>query len=337
MGVAKAGSENVEFPAFFTRYISIKDIKSLEDESDPAANAFFPTPSFSPKDSTGPKNIARVKLSNYILKQYLPKKKTPVEDFGKRYKIDEEYKELAVNEIRKLIAEDVSAISLNPVFGSLWRTVCNDRSNEAREELTVSFGQEVERIGNADEKARMKMWLEESYDYTAEVLEIIGSVPEAQRFPCVCLDPTLVFTRETADEEDEELDKPITEFRRDELLEIARSCDYKILRRLGRVLTRLTYVNTAEEMPAHLSKATNVQRIPMALAKEENKRQFWRILLHIVVPGTMLSARPAALLAALSIHLGIKPLLEAADKEVMIWRDRWNDVEVPETWNVRYV
>jgi len=28
------------------------------------------------------------------------------------------------------------------------------------------------------------------------------------------------------------------------------------------------------------------------------------------------------------------PLLEAADQEVMLWRDRWNDIEVPETWNM---
>ena len=338
MGVSKPGSENAEFPGFFTRYISIKDIKFIKDESDPAANAFFPTPSFSPKNSTGPKNITRVKLSSNVLKQHLPKKQTPVEDFGMRYKADKEYKKLAIDEIRKLIAEDVSAISLNSVFGSLWRTICNDRSNKTRQDLVTSFGREVEKIDDAAERARMKLWLGESYDYTADVLEIIDSIPEAQRFPCICLDPTLKFSREQGDdEEDEESNRPITKFRRDELLEIGRSCDYRILRRLGKVLTRLTYVNSAAEMPAHIANAVDVHRVPIALANEENKRQFWKILLHVVVPGTILSARPAALLAALSIHLGIQPLLEAADREVMIWRDRWNDLEVPETWSVRYV
>lgn len=78
---------------------------------------------------------------------------------------------------------------------------------------------------------------------------------------------------------------------------------------------------------------TEIPRIPMALASVEHKRRFWRILLHIVVPGTMLSARPAALLAALSIRLGIEPLLEAAEQEMLLWRDRWNNLEIPETWN----
>jgi hypothetical protein len=75
-------------------------------------------------------------------------------------------------------------------------------------------------------------------------------------------------------------------------------------------------------------------RIPIALATKEHKRKFWRILLHIVVPGTMLSARPAALLAALSIRMGFQQLIEAAEKEMLLWRDRWNDIEVPENWNV---
>lgn len=48
----------------------------------------------------------------------------------------------------------------------------------------------------------------------------------------------------------------------------------------------------------------------------------------------MLSARPAALLAVLSIKLGIQPLLKSAHHELRIWRTRWNDLEVPENWNV---
>lgn len=89
-------------------------------------------------------------------------------------------------------------------------------------------------------------------------------------------------------------------------------------------------------MPAHIAAApeTETPRIPMALATKEHKRKFWRILLHIVVPGTMLSARPAALLAALSIRMGFQPLIEAAEQEMLIWRARWNDIEVPENWNV---
>ena len=333
MQVEKPGTESVEFPAYLTRYITIENIKLAKSERDTAAKPFFAI-SWGSTNSSGPSNITQVRLSSNVLKKYLPKKSTPVQDFGKRYKVDEQYKKIAVDQLRRLINDDVVAISLNPVFGSLWRVVCNDRANEVREELITLFGLKVDCIASAEEKARMKNWLEESYDYTAEVLESIESVPAEQRYPCVFLDPTLVFDRETDNTNED--DKAITSFRRDELLEIGRSCDYKILRRLGRVLTRLTYINSADEMPAHIASTskTDTPRIPMSLANPENKRQFWRILLHIVVPGTMLSARPAALLAALAIRLGVQPLLEAANQEMLLWRDRWNDIEVPENWNV---
>ena len=191
-------------------------------------------------------------------------------------------------------------------------------------------------IRDADEKARMKQWLEESYDYTAEVREAIAKVPQSQQFPCVCLDPTLTFVHpEAGQDEDESENKPITSFRRDELLEIGRSCDWRILRRLGRVLTRLTFIESEDQMPTHIKASeTEVTRIPMALASQGYSRRFWNILLHIVVPGTMLSARPAALVAALAIRLGIESLFPAAEKAMLFWKDKWNNIEIPETWNV---
>jgi len=215
--------------------------------------------------------------------------------------------------------------------------VCNDRTLETRESLIAAFGLQVERISNADEKAQMKAWLEESYDYTAEVRDIIDSVPENERFPCVCLDPTLSFVLPDANlDDDGEGNKPITSFRRDELLEIGRSCDYKILRRLGRILTRLTYIESAADMPEHIAATSDdeIPKIPMILASKKHGRQFWRILLHIILPGTMLSARPAALLAALSLRLGVLPLTQAAEREMVMWRSKWNDINVPENWSV---
>lgn len=336
MGVEKNEIERPAepFPAFLSRYISVENIDTLLDERDPNAAPFFLVSGNADKLKEGgvPK-VHEVRASSETLTLYLPKKATPVRDFAKRYTEDPQYRKTAMEELKNLIGYDVAAISLNPVFGSLWRAVCNDRKNPLRDEVITAFGLKVDRIADAEEKTRMKVWLEESYDFTTEITDTIASVPEAQRFPCVCLDPTASFTQE-ADDEDEEM-TPITLLQRSELLEIGRSCDYRILRRLGRVLTRLTYINSAEEMPAHIAAApeSKIPRIPMALASQEYQRSFWRILLHIVVPGTMLSTRPAALLAALSIHLGIEPLLEVANREMLLWRDRWNNLEYPETWN----
>lgn len=122
--------------------------------------------------------------------------------------------------------------------------------------------------------------------------------------------------------------------RRDELLEIGRSCDYKVLKILGQVLTRLTFVDTADDMPAYLANDKGIAKIPLAFASTEYGAEFWRILLHVVVPDTFPGRRAATVLAALSIRLGLQPLLPAAEKVMLSWQDRWNNIEVPETWNI---
>jgi hypothetical protein len=329
---------NDTLPAKLTRYVDITNLKQIQTEEDKNAGSFF---------MNGPKNyatkelirsnIAQIDLSRSALHQHLPKKTTPVVDFSHSWSTNEAYRRMAVGHLKRIIDEDVAAISLNPVFGKLWRTICSDTTHDARDDLVNAFSLRVDRIENPEDRAAMKAWLEESYDHATEIKTMIDEVPEEKRFPCVFLDPTLNFTHPEPsddDDEDEDANRPITSFTRAELLEIGRSCDPKILRRLGRVLTRLTYVETPAEMPAHIAAAAEVPKIPMVLAEGEYNRRFWKILLHLLVPGTLLSARPAAVLAALSLRLGIAPLTDVAVREMVGFKNKWNDVEVPENWNV---
>jgi hypothetical protein len=352
MGVEKAGVEKAAMPAKLVRYKNGDNIKLIKDEKDSIANAHFwaHSPVHSgmhlikaaqdTKDKSAlAANVAEVTVDSDVLKRHLPKRKIPVEDFARRYTKDGQYKMIVVEHLKAIIETDVTSMSLNPVFGALWRAVCNDRENYARDELITAFSLHVGRIANADEQTRMKNWLEESYDYAAEILETLEQVPEDQRFPCVFLDPTIEFRQamkkgEKVDEEGE-ANRPITAFRRDELLEIGRSCDGRILRRLGKILTRLAYATSSAELPAHIAATTNdeVPKIPLALASKKHGWKFWKILLHVVLPGTMLAARPATVLAALAIRIGLKPLFEPASAAMLFWRDKWNNLEVPETWN----
>jgi hypothetical protein len=352
MGVEKPGAQKVAMPAILVRYKNGDSIKRAKDEKDSIANPYFwahssvhpithasTTSDQAKAQAALEENIAEIHVDSDVLNKYLPKKKTPVADFARRYATDEQYKGMVVEQLKAIIESDVTSMTLNPIFGALWRAVCNDRENSARDGLITAFSLSVDRIANAEEKTRLKNWLEESYDYAAEILDILEKVPEDQRFPCVFLDPTIQFQRAKKkgdkEEEEEEANRPITTFRRDELLEVGRSCDGRILRRLGKVLTRLTYVETLEALPAHIAATTNaeVPKIPIALASKEHGWKFWKILLHVVLPGTMLSARPATVLAALAIRIGLKPLFEPACAAMLFWRDKWNNLEVPETWN----
>ncbi|KAF2730516.1 hypothetical protein EJ04DRAFT_444934 [Polyplosphaeria fusca] len=342
MGAQKQGAGNTSLPAKLVRYRRGDDIKKIKSEKDPVANIYFWAHHLAhehPAMPTMEENLAKVDVDSEVLKRYLPKKKTLVTDFSRQYASDERYRKIVVDELNAIIENDVTSMSLNSVFGSLWRTVCNDRENPARDDLISKFSLHVDKIADVDEKSRMKNWLEESYDYAADIRDLLTTVPEDQLFPCVYLDPTIEFRpanqRGVPDEDEDEQDRPITAFRRDELLEIGRSCDGRILRRLGKVLTRLTFVESAANLPSHISDTTNgeVPKIPIALASKEHGCKFWKILLHIVLPGTMLSARSAVLLAALAIRIGLKPLFEPASAAMLSWRDRWNNLEVPETWN----
>ncbi|KKK14875.1 hypothetical protein ARAM_002828 [Aspergillus rambellii] len=316
------------------RYNSTKGIEDLKDDEDPKSRDFFPFPYSKPAPALN--NTRKVKLNMAVVKESLPKKPTPALDPAERWSKDVAYQQSASQHLMRIIEEDIDAITINPVFGSLWRAVSSDRSNPQRDILIEAFGKQVERLPNGDRKEKMKQWLEESYNFSAEILSIIDRVPETERFPCVFLDPTVNFSQAATGSGGEADNKTVTQLTRSELLEIGRSCDPRVLRRLGGILTCLTYVENASQMPEHISRASKEQvpMIPLALSTETYNRQFWKILLHTIVPGTMLTGRAAALLAALALRLGIKPLAEAAGREMSSFRNKWNTVDIPETWAV---
>ncbi|KAK3693241.1 hypothetical protein B0T22DRAFT_401074 [Podospora appendiculata] len=336
MGVEKQGAKlETKELATLAQYKDSSTIGDFKSEDDRAGDLYIPAKQSPDAVHKVYQNLATPTLSMAVMGQVIPRREHPATDPAKRYAVDPDYKVLVAAQLADIIASDVTAIALNPVLGTLWRAVCADRLNPAREALLVEFGLQIEKIKEPEKKERMKSWLEESYDHGAAILELINRVPVEARFPCVFLDPTLNFDKAVSGEiGNEEADStPLT---RDDLLDIGRSCDYRTLRRVGQALTHLTYVNSKDELPLHIRDAArdSVPLIPMALAQPEHKREFWKILLHTVLPGTMLGARPAALLAALSVRMGIKPLEGAAYAELAAWKDKWNTLDIPETWNI---
>ncbi|KAJ5425955.1 hypothetical protein N7465_001025 [Penicillium sp. CMV-2018d] len=172
-------------------------------------------------------------------------------------------------------------------------------------------------------------------DFTEEITSMINSVPDTEKYPCVFLDQTLSFANKDYGAEHRR-NKPISALTRSELLQISRCLNPGVLQRFGAILTRLTVVTSAREMPDHISSisAYHVAKIPFVLASEKYNRQFWKILLHTIVPGTKLPARSGALLAALSLRMGIVPLIKVAEQEMLAFKGKWNDPTMPQTWNL---
>lgn len=329
MGAGHALENDETYGGDMLKYKTTSKLGLAKSDSEEAFHKYVAK--FSGHDyRTVSQNITRTKVALKDMPSMLEARGPSVCNFAKKYIEEENYKKLAVEQLGRIIVYNVSAISLNPIFGSLWRTVCNDRTNPAREGLISAFGNKVDRISIQYEKARMKAWLEESYDYASEIQRVISTVPQDQRFPLVYLDPTADL--KSGAEDAGNLEK----LTRAELLEIGRSCDYRILRRLGKILTHLSYATSEDELPEHIkaSDADRVPQIPMALANEEFGNKFWKVLLHVVLPGTMITARPAAVFAALALRMGIVPLRSVADQELISFRDKWNTLEIPETWNL---
>ncbi|KAI0535465.1 hypothetical protein GGR58DRAFT_529470 [Xylaria digitata] len=326
LGVAKPGT-NSDLGAELHTYNDTRMISSIQNELDPLAKKYFSTHYIYFM-------LQNCRVDDEMLRSVIKGRDTPMQNLDKRYMTDSRYRAEVTEHLGKIIEENVSSMAINPIFGSLWRAVCNDRKNNARDLLISKFGASVECITRLEQKQVMKEWLDESYNYTAEIISIIEEVAAEDRYPCVFLDPTEDWSASKGEGIDEAPTQGTGQLTHDELLEIGRSCDYRILRRLGRALTRLTYIDSEDSTPAHIKAAsTEVLRMPLALAQPKYDRVLLKILLHLVCPRTKLEGRPAALLAALSIRMGVKPLMAAADAEMLNWRQEWNNLEIPETWS----
>ncbi|KAH6695548.1 hypothetical protein F5X68DRAFT_163812 [Plectosphaerella plurivora] len=339
MGLSKSGAPDLDnsrlsFETIATKYDWADPVmaSTIPDESSSLFNLLLKQDPSTPLmyQGTGITSLDQVSL-------HIPPGRPSLQDLSKRYDSDPAYRSFAIAQLNQIIGADINAVTTNPVFGTLWRAVSRDRGNPERDGLLTNFGFRVQSLADPVSRARMTAWLEESYNYREAIADIIKAVPEAERFPCVYLDPTQDFSGISGGVDDDNSDnRDPTKFTRSELLDIGRSCDPKILRRLGKVLTRLSFASDEESLPVHIREAsvTDVPRMPMALALEKHGRNLWKVLLHLILPGTKITLRPAALLAALSNRMGMLPLRAAADEELLSFRKHWGSRDVPETWSV---
>lgn len=336
MRLGNTTTMSTETMAGILRYKSTSGIAEIKAEDSEGIERFFAYGLNPLSNVPALRNSTQSPVSLATLADLVKARGPKMSSLYTMYKNNPEYKAMAIAQIRQIIELDVSVISVNPVFSSLWRAICADREYTGRNELLVLFSQKVERLSKSSEKLRMRSWLEASYDHIGDINEMLANVPEAKMFPQVYLDPTEVFADEGDETEDGSNPTSSHQFTRAEILEIGRSCDYRILRRIGKALTRLRYAEIPDDVPLHIksSDPEKVPRIPMAMAGADFGHQFWNILLHLVLPGTRLSDRAGALVAALSLRMGIAPLRNAAYATLTARKDSWNTIDAPENWSV---
>ncbi|KAJ7178202.1 hypothetical protein C8R46DRAFT_1076094 [Mycena filopes] len=223
-------------------------------------------------------------------------------DLAKRFSDVSEttYRELVYACLTDIIRSNVACLTYNPIFGQLWRAVCKD-SDGRKTGLVDLFSEFVGKVKEAEKKAALRQWLEESFDQTEVIEGMIAKHRDSS--PMVYLDM--------------DADVQIT---RTELLEVSRSCYAGVLKKIAAVFTHLKLVEPGVTLaPQHRS-------IPLTLPA----RDFFRILPHLIVPGTLYPPRAATLTAVLALVTGVPFLAESATALLATAKGKWLDLNVPE-------
>ncbi|KAJ7255802.1 hypothetical protein B0H12DRAFT_1202106 [Mycena haematopus] len=244
-------------------------------------------------------------------KPLLPITKAPLElsnipsfDPSKRFANPSEagYRDLVYESLTSIIRTNVASLTYNPIFGQLWRAVCKD-TDSRKTTLVNLFSDYVGRVTEADEKVALRQWLEDSFDQTEEIEGII-------KRHCANGPTRLVYLDFDAD----------VHLTRTELLEVSRSCYAGVLKKIARIFTHLKLVEPGVTL------APQQRSIPLTLPPHD----FYRLLPHLIVGGTLYPARAATLTAVVSLITAVPFLKDTASALLATAKGKWLDLDVPE-------
>ncbi|CAF3042108.1 unnamed protein product [Rotaria socialis] len=219
-----------------------------------------------------------------------------------KFEKDDEYKSVVYQILESLMTpQHILAVTHNSILGLLWRLVCKQKKDTRRDQLILTLSQTLNTMGLnpalAADTAIVRAWVEESYNAREEIINRIAEITEQV--------PAIVLT----------LDKKMT---RTELLEITRSCNAEVLRKVMSLLNHLTVVTNK----SNLSK----NYLPLKM----NDGEIFELLPHLLADGLKFSLRPAALMAMLCVLSKNGILQERAVRFLTSIKGKWLDLASPE-------
>ena len=115
MGVVDSQGEDTVLQAQICQYKSVKSLSLVKDEDAMPANEYFD----SHYRGAVSRYTERTNITTKTLGNNIVKSQRDAVDFAKRYRYDNDYKQLVVGHLKLIITNDVTTLALNPVFGSL--------------------------------------------------------------------------------------------------------------------------------------------------------------------------------------------------------------------------
>ncbi len=217
----------------------------------------------------------------------------------KKILTDDVYVEKAVPLLSDIIQNYTSSMCSNPVFGRLWREFNKRRQDPRRNTLLAQLSSARSRLSPGDQLI-FDEWNKNSYvasdtikaelvDFVHEsgILGIVYFIPDAERHPKDILGFSRACTRE------------------DQALVVS-------------ILTRLV-VDPAFSQEGNVDPS---QLSPCALPLNLPVERMFSLLLHLASPGTMLSKRPAAIIALLACRCN-SVICDAAETFLNLIKGSW--------------
>jgi hypothetical protein len=231
-------------------------------------------------------------------------------------------------DMANLVRVDVAALTVSPILGKLWRDLCARRADARRDELVTAFCTAKNKLESKTDRKALDKFLAASYDRADEIRADL-----------------VAFLRTGAS-------RGLVRFTPDS----AELCCHKVVQLLadgGRTATATirailgrfnidadAAVPAMPDGPDDAAPELPPRTLPLAWGPE----RVMTTLLHTVAPGTLLSRRPAALLAMHALDCGsvigavAAPYLRAIKGQWINWRRRADGTpEVPENFQRVFV
>jgi len=218
-----------------------------------------------------------------------------------------------------LVPERVLALTYNSVLGTLWRCVCRRREDPRLAPLCDALSACCQKL-SGEAQAQLRAWVDESYDQAAEICELISAVEGP-------LEEGILV-----------LDAPASEVpSKDEMRSLLHAPSPGLLSKVQGLLTRLSVVRRGA-LPIDEERDGLPMFVPLALKDKD----LFSVLSHLLLPGMMLSLRPAAMLAILAHLSGNAILQPRAQRFLESWKGAWippvdKVEEYPEVLNAEFV
>lgn len=231
-----------------------------------------------------------------------------------KFKTDPEFKSLCFKCISDLLTpDDILMLTYNPVVGKIWRLICQQRSDDRLDNLRARMGTVLQAL-KGDRHKQMKDWLDNSFDETEHITELIHS---AKSYPYIMLDGV------------DKSELPT----KDDFLSLARSPNPQVLKQVQKLLTQLIVVQSGT-LPV-------LNGVPHYLPLDLASKDFFSILSHLISPGIRFSKRQSALLALLCVNSENALLMKKADSFLNEIRGTWLNMDkikdIPELVSLEFV